>query len=297
MSETGYVLVTPARNEAAVIGATIEAVLSQTLPPRRWVIVSDASTDGTDDIVRQYAAGSNCIRFLRRERDGARDFGAKVHAIRAGTELLQGEAYGYLGNLDADVTFEAEYFERLLERFAANPRLGVAGGVTFDFYDGVAHERHASLDSVGGAVQLFRRACFEDIGGYVALRAGSEDALALHMARHRGWETRSFRDLPVMHHRKTGTGGWSIWRTRFNQGVTQAMFGCSPVFVLARGIYRSIERPYVLGSMVRTAGFYWSWLGGRDRALSPELVRFIRREQRAKLRNALLGRWELWRRV
>jgi hypothetical protein len=282
-----YALVTPARNEAATLGATIEAVLAQTHRPCRWVIVSDGSTDATDAIAQRYACDHPFLRYLRRDDSDRRDFSSKVHAIRAGLELLRDESYAFIGNLDADVTFEPHYFERLLARFDENPRLGVAGGVTYDYYDGAPHERHASLDSVGGAVQLFRRECFEAIGGYVPLRIGSEDALALHTARYKGWETRSFRDLPVMHHRKTGTAGGSIWRTRFNQGVTQAQFGWGAGYVLLRGLYRSIEKPCVLGSLVRTAGFCWTRLRGSEYALPPELVRFIRDEQRQKLRAIL----------
>jgi len=294
MRET-YVLITPAHNEEANIARTIESVLAQTVLPRKWVIVSDASTDGTDDIVRRYAASHDFIQYLRRDRDGRRDFGAKVHAIEAALELLKDVPYEFVGNLDADISFEPHYFEELLARFRENSKLGIGGGVTFDFYDGAPHERHASLDRVGGAVQLFRRECFEEIGGYVPLRAGSEDALALHMARWKGWETRSFPDLPVMHYRKTGTAGTSIWRTRFNQGVTQALFGWSPGFVLVRALYRSIERPYVLGACVRTAGFCWASVTRRECSIPTELVRFIRREQRGKLRNIVRGRWLPWR--
>ena len=295
MTRETYVLITPAHNEEANIARTIESVLAQTVLPETWVIVSDASTDGTDAIVKQYAASHDFICYLRRDRDGRRDFGAKVHAIEAALALVKDVPYQFVGNLDADISFEPRYFEELLARFRDNARLGVCGGVTFDFYDGAAHERHASLDSVGGAVQFFRRACFEEIGGYVPLRAGSEDALALHMARWKGWETRSFPELPVMHYRKTGTAGTSIWRTRFNQGVTQALFGWSPGFVLLRGVYRSIERPFVFGALVRTAGFFWASVTRHEYSIPEELVRFIRQEQRGKLRNAALGKWLPWR--
>jgi cellulose synthase/poly-beta-1,6-N-acetylglucosamine synthase-like glycosyltransferase len=295
MSDQSYVLITPARDAARTLEQTIEAVAAQTRRPEQWVIVSDASSDGTDAIAQRSMRRHGFIRFLRMDREGGRDFGSKVHAINAAVELLAQVPYAYLGNLDADITFEPDYFESLLQRFTENERLGIAGGVTFDVYGGGVHARGASLDSVGGAVQLFRRACYEQIGGYRPLRLGSEDALALHMARWKGWETRSFPDLPVMHHNRTGAGNGSVLRTRFHQGVVQGTLGWSASFVLLRALYRSMERPYVVGSMVRTLGYFWMLASpDRDR-IPPELLSFIRAEQHQKLRAALSGQWYPWR--
>jgi len=292
---TDYVLITPARNEAVFIAKTIESVIAQTLLPQKWVIVSDGSTDGTDEIVAKYLDQHAWMKLLRLDRDGARDFGRKVFAIRAGHQQLTDIPYVFLGNLDADVSFGPNYFATLLDKFHQNPRLGIAGGVTFDFYNGRPHRRHASVDSVGGAVQLFRRECYEAIGGYLPLRCGSEDAVAIHMARWKGWETRSFPELAVMHHRKTGTAGQSIWRTRFHQGTTQYAMGWTPSFILLRALYRSIERPYVFGALTRTIGYLWAGIRRHERVLSPELLRFIRDEQRGKLLDAVRGKWRPWK--
>jgi biofilm PGA synthesis N-glycosyltransferase PgaC len=60
-----YVLVTPARNEAQFIESTIQSVVAQTMRPLKWVIVSDGSTDGTDEIVSRYAVAHEWIELLR----------------------------------------------------------------------------------------------------------------------------------------------------------------------------------------------------------------------------------------
>lgn len=290
-----YVLITPARNEAATLANTIEAVVNQSVLPQAWVIVSDNSSDQTDDIVRRYQAVYPFIYLLRREDDGRRDFGSKVRAIDAGYKQLAGIPHDFIGNLDADITFAPHYFHTLLERFQTEPQLGIAGGVTFDYYDDAPHERYASLDSVGGAVQLFRRECYEQVGGYRPLPYGSEDALALHMARWKGWHTQAFPDLPVMHHRKTGTAAHSIWRARFHQGVAQHALGWSPVFVAMRTVYRTIEKPILLGSLVRAAGFLWAAATHQPRQGCRELLAFIRQEQHNKLRAAIQNGWRPWR--
>lgn len=292
---TNYVLITPARNEGGFIAKTIKSVIAQTLLPQAWVIVSDGSTDETDEIVATYRDQHAWIKLLRLDRKGPRDFGRKVFAIRAGYQQLADIPHAFFGNLDADVSFAPEYFATLLDKFQRNPRLGIAGGVTFDFYDGRPHRRYASVDSVGGAVQFFRRECYEEIGGYLPLRCGSEDAVAIHMARWKGWETRSFPELPVMHHRKTGTAGQSIWRTRFHQGITQYAMGWTPSFILLRALYRSIERPYVLGALTRTAGFLWAGFRRHERVLTPEQLRFVRNEQHRKLLDAVRGNWKPWK--
>ncbi len=116
-----YVLITPARNEEDFIGETIRSVISQTVLPKRWVIVSDGSTDRTAAIVQSHAARLEWIQFLRRTRAEGRDFAAKVHAFNAGHEMLKGQDYGIIGCLDADLSFGTDYFEYLLDQFARIP--------------------------------------------------------------------------------------------------------------------------------------------------------------------------------
>jgi glycosyltransferase involved in cell wall biosynthesis len=290
MATTDYVLLTPARNEASTIGPTIEAVAAQTVRPRRWVIVSDGSTDDTDAIVQRYAAQHGFITFHRKEGGEQRDFGAKVYAIRAAFERIGDAPYDFIGNLDADVTFAPEYFECLLMKFHENPKLGIAGGVTFDVHEDGLRARYASLDSVGGAVQLFRRACWDSVGGYRPLRRGMEDSAALYLAQMSGWETRSFPELQVLHHRPTGTAGQSVWRARFRQGMAMRPIGWSPAWVLLRTVARFRERPYILGSVMRTCGFFWATLKREPFGLPPEVIHFIRDQQRRKLHNMVFRR-------
>lgn len=287
MTADAYVLVTPARNEAATIAATIQAVAVQTHPPARWVIVSDGSTDDTDAIIQDWARRMPGLLYLRRASGVQRDFGAKVHAILAGMDALVNTPHAYVGNLDADITFGPDYFARLLQKFRQAPRLGIGGGVTFDVYDGTPRARHASIESVGGAVQLFRRECYDAIGGYLPLPGGMEDSAAIYTAQYLGWECRSFPDLPALHHRPTGTGGGSIWRARFTQGAAMWSLGWSPWWMLARTAYRIAETPFVLGSLVRTAGYISAAAQGRPHSLPPEIVAHIRKSQHEKLRRVL----------
>src|SRR5438552_8663273 len=177
-----YVLITPARNEAAFIELTIRSVVAQTVKPLKWVIVSDGSTDGTDDIAKNYAAENSWIELVRMPERQERHFAGKVHAFNAGYDRVRDIPYDFIGSLDADITFEQDYFELLLEKLTENPRLGLAGtpfkegAVSYDY-------RFVSIEHVSGACQLFRRECFEEIGGYVAVKGGGIDHIAVLNAR------------------------------------------------------------------------------------------------------------------
>ena len=162
-SSLTYVLITPARNEEASIEKTIQSVINQTVMPEKWVIVSDGSTDRTDEIVESYQQKYDFIHMVRREVDANRDFASKVYAIRAGLEKLNGTRYDFIGNLDADVSFEQDFYERVFKEFEKNPDLGICGGVFYELNDGQWVAQHTNINwSVGGCTQTFRRQCYED---------------------------------------------------------------------------------------------------------------------------------------
>jgi biofilm PGA synthesis N-glycosyltransferase PgaC len=278
MSDDGYVLITPVRNEEAHIETTIGAILSQTRLPKEWVIVNDRSTDRTEEIVRRYIAKYDFIRLVCRSGDGGRDFAAKVQAFRLGYELLQEKNYGYIGNLDGDVSFDSDYYEQILARFSRNAGLGVAGGFIYERDNGTFVPRpFNTVRSVAGAVQLFRRDCFEAIGGLLPLKFGAEDTCAEVMARMRGWATHSFEELRVFHHRHTGGG--STLRARLNQGRAEFELGNHPVFEGFKCLRRLAERPFFVGALFRLAGFISGAVQTRERVVDREFVRHLRREQ------------------
>src|SRR5579863_10333706 len=122
-----YVLITPARNEAQYIELTLKSMVAQTAKPLKWVIVSDGSTDGTDEIVRRYSETNSWIELIRLPERKERHFAGKVHAFNAGWARVAHLPYEVLGNLDADVSFGPEHFRHIVSKFAEDPQLGVAG--------------------------------------------------------------------------------------------------------------------------------------------------------------------------
>ncbi|QJT07744.1 glycosyltransferase [Oceanidesulfovibrio marinus] len=289
----GYVLITAARDEAQYIGATIESVIAQDIQPLRWVIVSDGSTDETDAIVESFAGRHGFIRLLRRQGSAQRDFSSKVMALREGMALLEDIACPYLGILDADVTFGPDYYRALLQLFDENPKLGIAGGGLWDKTPGGFVRQVQSLGSVSGPVQMFRRACYEQIGGYQPVTCG-EDAVAEISARMHGWETRTFPELKVLHHRLTGTEGAGVWKARVRLGVQDHRIGYTPLFEIVRAVSRLRERPCVLGAAALLAGYFGARLRREPYQVSSEFRAYFRREQlhRLKARIGLRGNHE-----
>jgi len=284
-----YVLVTAARNEADYIEKTIASVASQTVPPRMWVIVSDGSTDSTDQIVQRHGRMHPFIRLVRRNTDTVRDFASKVHAQRAGIEQLDSCEYDYLGFIDADVSFENDCIARILAAFDAEPRLGVAGGAAYE----ARNRRFAPIfgnrpRSVGGLFQIFRRRCFEQIN-YTALPYGGEDTVAEGYAAMNGWLVEAYPELHIRHHKSPSTLKQSLI-ANFRFGRRDYACKTHPAYELAKLIRRLRQRPYVLGSVLRSAGYFWSAIRGCRRDIPDDVAAFMRAQQLERLGLGILAR-------
>lgn len=274
-----YVLVTAAYNEERLIEATIQSVISQTVPPTRWIIVSDASTDHTDEIVRHYEGGYPYIQLMRITDEHPRNFAAQVHAINAGCRELMKLKFDFIGNLDADVTFGPHYFERVLARLAEDPELGLTGGFIFESRHGRYQSRSCNRAwSVAHAVQLFRRTCFEQVGGYVALRYGGPDYYAEVRARQLGWKVEACTDLAVYHHRPTAEAEGFV-QGRLRQGRMDQSFGTLALFEFFKCLRRVPEHPFVIGAIIRFCGFLQAHLRNAPRLVPDDVADYIRRDE------------------
>jgi glycosyltransferase involved in cell wall biosynthesis len=285
-----YVLVTPARNEAAYIEKTIESVVAQTILPLRWVIVSDGSTDGTDEVVRKFVAEHDWIDLVSLPRRAERNFAGKVAAFNAGQAKVSGLKYDVIGNLDADVSFDKEYFAFLLRKLAENPPLGLVGTPYRDPLNDPYDYRYVSIEHVTGPCQLFRRECFEAIGGYMPVKGGAIDRIADISARMKGWETRAFTEKVYLHHRATGTSQQGVLISKFKDGAKDYSVGTSPVWELFRTAYQMTKRPLILGGLMTGAGYLWSLVRHVERPVSREMVEFCRREQMQRLKAFVVRR-------
>jgi poly-beta-1,6-N-acetyl-D-glucosamine synthase len=278
-----YVLMTAAYNEGAHIEKTIQSVLSQSVLPDRWVIVSDGSTDTTDEIVRSYLPKCDFMRFLRVSRPPGHSFRSKVMALQAGQKLLDDIRFEFVGNMDADITIAPSYFESLLARFRANPRLGLAGGFVYEKIHGEFKKLETNrTHAVAHAAQLMRRECYKTIGGYRVLQYGGEDWHAHVSANMAGWDAKAFPELPIYHLRHTGAST-NLLRSSFRLGRLDYSFGSHPLFEVFKCLLRLRSEPLILGAIFRFSGFVWCYLHQEQRPVSSEFISFLRRTQKARL--------------
>jgi biofilm PGA synthesis N-glycosyltransferase PgaC len=284
-----YVIITPARNEEKFIELTLKSMAAQSYPPLRWVIVSDGSTDRTDEVVRNYSDRYRWIELVRMPERQERHFAGKVHAFNAGYDRVKPLEFDVVGNLDADVSFEPEHFEFLLEKMQENQKLGIAGA---PFREGTFQYdyRFSNIENVWGGCQLFRRECYEAIGGYLPLKGGCIDHVAVLSARMRGWKTRTFTERVCLHHRQMGTAMQGVLKARFKIGVKDYTVGNHPLWELARTVYQMKYHPFLIGGLALGSGYVWSLVRRAQMPLSADLVAFVRREQMNRLKKIFKGK-------
>lgn len=282
-----YVVITPARNEERYIEKLIQSMISQTVLPAKWVIVNDGSTDATAAIVGKYLENHSWMELLNLSPHRDRSFAAKVHAFNAGLQRVKDMQFDVIGNLDSDVSFEADYIEFLLNKFAQDANLGVCGTIFREEGYSSGSDSFEGSNHVAGGCQLFRRSCFEQIGGYVPNKAGGIDWVAVTTARMKGWTTRSFREKYFFHYRSLGTAERSQLASAFSYGEKDYYLGNHPLWEAFRIAYRALKRPFVLGSVALLSGYLWALVRRIDRAVSDELMRFHRQEQMKKLSSIL----------
>lgn len=257
-------------------------MVAQTVRPLKWVIVSDDSTDGTDEIVSGYAAVHSWIELIRMPERRERHFAGKVESFGAGYSRLSDLRYEYIASLDGDISFDVEYFSFLLQKFAEDPGLGLVGtpfiesGRTYDY-------RFTNIEHVSGACQVFRRQCFEEIGGYVPVKAGGIDLMAVIKARMKGWKTRTFTEKVCVHHREMGRAQNGPLKAIFRQGAKDYSFGNHPVWELFRTAYQMTRRPTAIGGLALLCGYASAFFKGAERPVSGDMVRFVRAEQMRRL--------------
>jgi poly-beta-1,6-N-acetyl-D-glucosamine synthase len=280
-SNMNYVVVTPVRDEEVYLPRTIESMVRQTLLPKEWVIVNDGSKDRTAGIIDEAAHQHTWIRSIHRSDRGFRKWGAGIiEAFYSGYDALTCRNWDYMSKLDGDLSFAPDYFERMFGKFAENPRLGIAGGVLYHCDGGRrVLESHPAFH-VRGGVKIYKRACWEDING-LWVGPGS-DTVDEMKANKLGWMTRSFFDVHMTHHRFTGAS-WGRWGSLVKDGRTDYVSGYHPLFVTAKSLRRLFRRPYFLGGCAILYGYLSARFNKTPRVNDPDLIRYLRQQQLARL--------------
>jgi len=255
VSSLRYVIISPVKDESRYVEFTLKSLIAQTLKPALWIIVDDGSKDNTAEIVKRYLSSHPFIRLMQNPHAGIRQPGSAImRAFNFGYESIDETDYDFIVKLDCDLSFEPDYFEKLLGRFIDDERLGIASGIYFEKGDhGVWKEVIMPSYHAAGACKVIRRKCFEEIEGFIV--AAGWDTVDEIRAMTRGWNTRHFKDLRIKHHKPEGLG-IGKFRTSIMQGeIYYLTRGSKPFFVL-KILHRIGMKPYVLNALGMLLGYF-----------------------------------------
>lgn len=245
-----YVLISACRNEGDYIEGLIEAIAQQTIKPEVLLIVDDGSTDDTYKHVSAKKKNYTFLQICRMHGSRNRSFASQVYAANYGYEMVKHLDFDYIGFIDADIRVEKKYYDVLIEKFEINPFLGVVGGLVVDKYpDRKDYIRKDCEDfHVAGGVQFFRRACFEEIGGYIPIEGGGQDTIAEVKAMMANWKIKTFSEIEALHLRPDGVKKDSVFKHGIKWGRKFYLIGYHPIFYFGQNLKRVMRKPIIVGS-------------------------------------------------
>lgn len=257
MKTRSYILVTPAKNEEKNLPLLAKSVVNQSIRPRLWVIVNDNSTDKTPEIIEKLESEYDWVVGYTME-DSFEEYDPTMRyseVVRSGFSVAlklannRGIPYGYIGLVDADFILERKFFEKLIMEFHENPSLGIAsGGVYLKSPDGkrIFWEK-TNPKHPRGSPRLFRRECFDDIGGY--RRFYAPDVISNYLARIKGWRVAQIVDAIGVQLRATQER-YGYYRSSIKRGHVNCYLGTPFLSVLLWVLYMGLT-----DSLIKASGF------------------------------------------
>lgn len=265
-------------------------MVNQDFRPVRWIIVDDGSEDETPIQAESAAREHDWIEVIRRSDRGYRLPGqGVVDAFYEGFDAIGNCNWDFISKFDGDLSFGKDYFSKCLSSFAEDPQLGIAGGMCSLQRGGqiIPETPDDPIFHVRGPTKIYRRQCFEQIGGLK--RLAGWDGIDELKANMLGWTTKTLRHIPIIHHRPTGQAD-GTWKNQVKFGRANYIMGYHPLFMVAKILKRLFQPPFVVGSL----GLGWGYLAAIMNRVptvdDPELIGYVRQEQL----NKLLLRPSIW---
>jgi biofilm PGA synthesis N-glycosyltransferase PgaC len=274
--DDSYLLISPCRNEAEFMVNTLDSVVNQSVPPAKWIIVDDGSTDTTPEILQRYSDQYDFIQIVTRENRGHRSVGPGViEAFYAGLAVVGLNDYQFVCKLDLDLDLPARYFEILMQRMNENKRIGTCSGKPYNRRGNeLVSEKRGDEMSVG-MTKFYRTSCFQQIGGFVS--EVMWDAIDCHRCRQLGWLACSWDDpeLRFVHLRIMGSSQDSVYQGRMRHGFGQYFMGTGLIYMFATSVFRMLHPPYVLGGVAMFWGYLQSLIRRVPKYKDKQLRKFI----------------------
>ncbi len=274
-----FVIISPVRNEEEYIEKTIQSVINQSILPVEYIIVNDGSTDKTPEIIARYTSRFSWIHCFHKPLGKHRPGAKVVEAFYTGYNNMC-SVWDFIVKLDGDLSFEPNYFEYQLNQFKANPKLGMTSGVTYQPMGGRLVMDKMPTDHVRGAAKMYRKECFEQIGGLPKVLGW--DTIDELKAQLLGWETRSYRNLVLIHYKPIGVKQTNLFKRELIAGERHHYLGYHPLFAILRDFYRMLQKPFIIAGILNAIGFITAYLSRKERIERPLIV-LLRRKQVARM--------------
>lgn len=280
-----YYIIIPAHNEAEFLEKTLDSVVSQSLAPKKVVVVNDHSTDDTENIIDRFASEYPYIIKANRSSSTLHMPGSKViQAFNHGLEILD-DQYDFMVKLDADIILPPDYFRQIASIFQRHPRVGIAGGFAYEqdskgdwLLNHPMNKKH-----VRGAFKSYSKSCFTTMGGLkVAMGWDTVDEL---LAAYHGFETYTDDSLHVKHLRPLGAAYNKRAKVLQGEAMYTLRYGLIISLIASIKMAVKFKKPRALGDNLR--GFW-----GAKRSQKPFIVtedegKFIRQYRWKGIRGKL----------
>jgi len=288
MHNKKYLIISPVRNEEEYVEKTIKSVISQTILPEEWIFANDGSKDRTAEIIESYTKKYPWMKIIHLTDRGYYLPGeGVVNVFYKGFEALSFKEWDFLVKLDCDLSFEQDYFETLLKRFDQDPNLGIASGCIYNVIGGKLIKEKSQEDHPFGASKMYRRECFEEIGGIK--RIPGWDLADLLAAQMKNWSTRCYFDVVVAHYKIGGIRRTGLTKGKFLQGRFQYRFGYTFFYTLLKSFYHLTSRPFIISGVGLITGYIYAVIKKDQRYYDKEMIAFLRKRQK----NYLLSKFKL----
>jgi poly-beta-1,6-N-acetyl-D-glucosamine synthase len=273
-----YIIITPVRDEIDTIAIVLKSVIDQTIKPVQWLIIDDGSTDGTREVLSEYGHRFDWIRVILRPFRSERMVGENiVHILNEGLEAAKSISWDFWSKLDADVSIREDHYEKLLDTFESDPKLGIASGLCFIPEGNEFRLEWTPSHQPLGKSRLYRRECWEEIGSLAPRRHW--DVIDIYSAQYHGWITRSFPEITVIHYRPTDAAQKNPLGRRYDAGFHYYTMGYHPIYLLARSIRAMWDStPYLVSGIAIYTG-YLAALITRQPFYDESLKTYIRARQ------------------
>lgn len=289
--EISHIVITPVRNEEKNIEYTINSMVSQTIKPVQWIIVDDGSSDNTYNLILKYTEKCKWITPIRKSTKLTENMGtgSVPKAFLYGMKYAKYNDYDFIVKLDGDLSFNDDYFERIINEFKINPKLGIASGGCYEYKrDGMLILEKVPKFHTRGASKVYRRECFEIIGGVIP-HVGWDTIDEIKAWMH-GWETMNFPEIKMIHYRKTGSRG-GILRGKIRAGYSAYYIGYHPIYMILRSLYWFTQKPFIICGLAMLLSYMKCIIYSCDQIQNKKLKKFIKQEQIKKI----LFQKSLWR--